>query len=325
VSYDEKTMAGARIEYRERVRRFEDRERLRTADLLARSPRLREVERDLTGLSLRLARAALSGSADEVGRIRTRAEELHAKAGEILEEMGEEKDALRPRTYCPVCEGTGETGRGPCACLLKVYQEMLLLRYARYLGEQSFENFDFELYSDIVSPYYHAEPRGIAEFVFDQCAEYARRFRPDGGGGLFLHGGFGVGKSFLAASVAREVIRNGYFAHYISAVSFFALAEKERFGRLAEEEAADWEDAFSADLLILDDLGAEPASAQSAPLLYRLLGERAALRRGTVLVSTLTKEEISSRYSPAVESRISGTLTDLLLIGEDLRKAGDNT
>ena len=324
MSYEEKTMAAARAEYRELVQRFEARERQRTAGLLERSPQLREVERELTGLSLRLARAALSGAPGEVGRIRARAEELHARAEEILGEMGEAKDALRPRYYCPVCEGSGETGRGPCTCLLKVYEQKLLKRYARYLGEQSFETFDFEVYSDIVSPYYKAEPRGIAEFVFDQCAEYARRFRPDGGGGLYLHGGCGVGKSFLAASVAREVIRSGYFAHYISAVTFFALAEKERFGRLAEEELSDWEDSFTADLLILDDLGIEPASAQNAPLLYRLLSERDALRRGTVLVSTLTKEEIASRYSPAVESRISGSLADLLLIGEDLRKAGDN-
>ncbi|MBR0144026.1 MAG: ATP-binding protein [Clostridia bacterium] len=324
MSYDEKTMAAARIEYRERVRRFEERERIRAEGLLARSPRLRETERELTGLSLKLARAALSGSPGEVGKIREKAEELHAGEEEILRGMGEERDALRPRAYCPVCEGSGETGKGPCACLLKVYEEKLLQRYARYLGDQSFENFDFEVYSDIVNPYYHAEPRGIAEFVFDQCAEYARRFRPGEGGGLYLHGGCGVGKSFLAASVAREVIRNGWFAHYLSAIGFFALAEKERFGRLSEEENADWEDAFAADLLILDDLGCEPASAQNAPLLYRLLGERAALRRGTVLVSTLTKEEIAARYSPAVESRISGSLADLLLIGEDLRKAGEN-
>ena len=324
MSYDEKTMAAARAEYRERVRRFEDGERRRTDALLSRSPRLREVEGELTRLSIRLARTALAGTPEDVRRIRESAEALHARAGEILEEAGEEKDALRPRDFCPVCSGTGETEKGPCVCLLKVYKEKLLARYARYLGASSFENFDFEAYSDIVSPYYHAEPRGIAEFVFDQCAEYARRFRPEAGGGLFLHGGCGVGKSFLAASVAREVIRNGYFAHYISAVEFFALAEKERFGRLSEEEAGDWQDAFSSDLLILDDLGAEPSSAQSAPLLYRLLGERASMRRGTVLVSTLTKEEIAARYSPAVESRISGELADLLLIGEDLRKAGDN-
>ena len=317
-------MAAARTEYRERVRRFEEKEERRVASLLARSPRLGELDRDLRTLSLALARTALGGTPDDVRRIREKAEELHAGEEEVLRSLGEESDALRPRAFCPVCGGSGETGTGPCGCLLRIYRELLLARYARFLGDQSFETFDFEAYSDIVSPYYHAEPRSIAEFVFDQCAEYARRFRPDRGGGFYLHGGCGVGKSFLAASIAREVIRNGWFAHYASAVSFFQLAEKDRFGRLGEEESDDWGNAFSADLLILDDLGMEPASAQNAPLLLRLLGERAATKKGTVLVSQLSKEEISARYSPAVESRISGELADLLLIGEDLRKTGDN-
>lgn len=325
MAYHKRLMERAKEKYIARVRAFNDREDARKERLLRSSPRLAEIDRRLSALSFRMARAALAGRKADIADIRCEAETLYETQAAILTEIGKDKNLLRPHYLCSVCEDAGIRSDGtPCKCLLSFYTREMLEKYANFLGEASFSAFSFELYPEIVNSLYETSPRISADFVYDQCLDFARGFQPGRSMGIYLHGGCGVGKTFIAASVAREVIEKGYYVHCISAIRMFAVQDRARFGHATEEEKEDLEACFDADLLVLDDLGAEYGSPQNAPFLSRLLNERMALRKSVMVVSGLRPEELTSRYSSQVESRIAGSLSDLLLVGEDLRKADNN-
>ena len=325
MAYHKKLMARAKEVHQARVHTFDEREEARKERLLAESPRLAEIDRQLSSLSFRMARAALSGKKEDILRIRESAEELYSRQEEILAELGKDRNALRPHYLCNICEDAGTHNDGsPCECLIKLYVKEMEKKYAFYLGDASFSNFSFDLYSEINNPLYHTSPRISVDFVYDQCLDFAGGFQPGRSTGIYLHGGCGVGKSFLAAAAAREVMKKGYYVHCISAIEMFSIQDRVRFGHCTEEETDDLNACFDCDFLVLDDLGAEYGSPQNTPFLARLLNERLALKKSVMIVSTLRPEELAARYSPQVESRIAGTLIDLLLVGDDLRKTEGN-
>jgi len=313
-------MARAREEYRTKILNFHQQEEKKQESLRAASPRLQELNQKIAGLSRSMIRAAMAGRVDIIEDVRKQVEEIHDRESDILKEMGENPNIFRTRYYCNRCQDEGYTGRGPCECLMKIYKRLLLEHYEVYLGKASFGKFNFDLYSEIENPYYHTAPRVNIEFNYDQCLEYAHKFKPGQGGGLFIHGACGIGKSFMAASIARELIDKGYFAHYVSAIELFALFERNRFGRIDERDEAELKALKESDLLIIDDLGDEFQSAQNTPALSHLLEERIHEKLAYIIVSSYTGDELARRYSAQVESRISGELTDIFVIGEDIRK-----
>ena len=84
-------------------------------------------------------------------------------------------------------------------------------------------------------------------------------------------GGTGLGKTHLSSAIAKEVINAGYAVIYDSAQNVFGEYEDNHFGR-AKTDVKRFE---NADLLIIDDLGAEFVSSFSVAAFYNLLNVRA--------------------------------------------------
>ena len=74
------------------------------------------------------------------------------------------------------------------------------------------------------------------------------------------------------------------------------------------------------DLLILDDLGTEMNTAFSTGVIYEVVNSRLRSRKSTVISSNYGVEELSSRYSPQIASRLSGEYTNLKFCGQDIRR-----
>ena len=73
---------------------------------------------------------------------------------------------------------------------------------------------------------------------------------------LLLQGGFGVGKSHLAYSIAEEIIKMGYFALFIDVPQLLQFFRNNIQSKELDEQAI--MNIFSkTDLMIFDDLGAE--------------------------------------------------------------------
>ena len=78
--------------------------------------------------------------------------------------------------------------------------------------------------------------------------------------------------------------------------------------------------ADPADLLILDDLGAEFSSQFTIAVLYQLLNGRLMSAKPTIINSNLTTKELYDRYSERIMSRIVGNYETLRFLGADIRQ-----
>ena len=211
-----------------------------------------------------------------------------------------------------------------CSCLraLCTQEQIQELSKLLDLGEQSFDTFSLDYYSDRPWPGESETPRERMDFIRDVCYNYATKFPKFIYRNLFLTGAPGLGKTFLSACIARTVSERGYSVVYDTAVNIFARFEEQKFAR-DQEEARDARDEtrryLQCDLLILDDLGSEMTTPFVQSALYTLINGRLTAQRRTVISSNLSMDEVRRRYSAQSASRLEGEYRVLPFYGEDIR------
>jgi DNA replication protein DnaC len=179
----------------------------------------------------------------------------------------------------------------------------------------SFEDFDLNYYpkrsENGKSPY------DTMCDVYNRCKSYASNFDNDSVS-LYFCGRTGLGKTHLSLAIANEVIKKGYNVVYGSVINFLNKLEREKFGRADSFETEDV--LINADLLILDDLGAEFSSAVAMSSLYNIINSRIARGVPTIISSNLSFDELKSRYPESIVSRIIGTFVAVIFTGDDIRQ-----
>ncbi len=125
--------------------------------------------------------------------------------------------------------------------------------------------------------------------------------------GLFLGGARGVGKTHLAAAIAREAVLAGVptrFENFPRAL----LKIKSTFGKKdGPDESELIERTASVPFLVLDDLGKETLSSWARTTAYLIINEREFEGLPFVVTSNLYVDEIAREYDEAIASRIDGT------------------
>ena len=190
------------------------------------------------------------------------------------------------------------------------------------LGEQSFDAFRLDYYSDQLWPGRASSPRTNMDLVYEVCLNYAQKFGRFHFKNLFLTGAPGLGKTFLSACIARSVSEQGFSVVYDTAGNIFAQFENRKFQRDAEgvQTARDETRRYlNCDLLILDDLGSELTTQFTQSALYELINTRLVSDRRTVISSNLTPEDVVRRYTPQISSRLLGEFYILHFFGDDIR------
>ncbi|MEI3306755.1 MAG: ATP-binding protein [Dysosmobacter sp.] len=239
MAYDGRVMRLALEQFDEdRRARSEEQERRRER-VFARQPRLREIEGELRSTMSRIIAQALRQGTDPVPaveRLRDENLRLQEEKRTLLEQMGLPADYLEEKPVCPICNDTGYHAGRVCRCLRAYYAKEQQKELSRMLdlGNQSFDTFELEWYSDQVEPGRTISYQENMKWVYDVCAEYAHRFgrKP---GNLLLLGAPGLGKTHLSAAIAREVSGRGYSVVYDTASHIFERFESQKFGR--EDEA----------------------------------------------------------------------------------------
>lgn len=317
--------ATARLEENRRV--HAEQKQLRRREAYARQPRLSQLDRAMKGTMAELIGVTLRRGEDTsatVQDIRERNLDLQRQRAALLEQMGMKPDDLDDTPVCAQCGDTGWRGATMCQCLktLCAQEQIKELSKLLDLGEQSFDSFRLDYYSQTPWPGRGASPRENMELVYEVCLNYAQKFGRFYFKNLFLSGQPGLGKTFLSACIARTVSENGFSVVYDTAGNIFAQFEARKFQRDAldaQEAKDDTRRYLSCDLLILDDLGSELTTQFVQSALYELINTRLVAGKHTVISSNLTMEEAARRYSPQIASRLAGEYHVLHFFGDDIR------
>ncbi|MBQ9986199.1 MAG: ATP-binding protein [Oscillospiraceae bacterium] len=279
-------------------------------------PRVGEIDAALRTTALDIIRASFGKGEDTASLLRKTREKnlaLQREREELLCGAGYCTAALEPEYSCDICNDEGYAGGELCVCVAKRYRRAVAkeINASLRLCGADFSRFDINVYPETGGS---LSPRAQMREIFEFCRSYADSF-DDAAEDLFMSGGSGLGKSFLASCIAQKVADSGFSVVFDTAFSVLGIYEDVKFGR----SAADTSVFETCDLLVLDDLGCEMTTPFSVAALYNLINLRRAGGRKTVVISSLSDSDIKKRYGAQLFSRLAGDFIKLEFMGNDIR------
>lgn len=277
-------------------------------------PELHEIDRKLASLGASAVTAAMSGDMSKLEEFKKSSLDLQKTKHDILSQAG-----IKEKTFaCTKCDDSGFVNGKLCDC---VKSEAKKIAYKKMSADmpldcENFDNFDLKYYSD--SPEDNGVvPKKVMSAIFSRAKEYAKDFSKNSENLLFM-GGVGLGKTHLCAAIIGEVIKKGYGVVYGSAQNLFSKVEKEHFSYDTQSHSLDA--LLNADLLVIDDLGAEFSTSFTQSLLYNIVNTRMNNGMPTVINTNLTLSELEQRYTSRVSSRLIGNYELFKFVGSDIRQ-----
>ena len=276
------------------------------------NPRLREIDREHAEVGARLVNAALSGG-KALDCLKKHSSALTLEKKLILEKA----DIKEPTPDCPICGDTGYIGGKICGCVKRKAAEIMLSELSEEmpLENSRFDNFNLNYYKDEDGK--SGNPRRRMTAILKVCTEYVIGFDPKKSKNLLFMGSAGLGKTHLTLAIVSGLIEKDFVPVYGSAENLFAKIEKEKF---SGENRGAYESMTACDLLVIDDLGAEMATAFTKSALYNLVNTRLLSGRPTIINTNLTMKEIETRYTARISSRLIGSFDAYKFIGNDIRQ-----
>ena len=290
----------------------------RRLEVYAKLPEYGKLDESVGELSVAQARLLLNGDEEALTRLRSSLKDISRRKKELLQSAGYPADYLEPIYDCPDCKDTGyldsEDGlRRKCHCFRR--QELNILYEQSHIRDMiASENF-----STLSYEYYQGEDLLRFENCVKLCHNFVQNFKQDYHN-LFFYGTVGTGKSFLSGCIAKELLQNGYSVIYFSSSGLFDSLARYSFDAKAKEALSGfYDDLFSCDLLIIDDLGTEMTNTFVSSQLFSVLNERHLRKKSTIISTNLSLEELRDRYSDRVFSRITSHFDLCKLTGPDIR------
>ena len=228
---------------------------------------------------------------------------------------------------CPYCEGLGyvvpavgpdDPGFGravTCVCRAADQQAARLDSLMKLSQIGALAHCTFDTFIPDGHGLTQARQRNL-RMAYDRSAEYANR--PEGW--LILKGGYGCGKTHLAAAIANRRLAAGHPVLFINTPD---LLDHLR-ATFNPESTVSYDERFdqvrTSPLLILDDLGTQSNSEWAQEKLYQILNFRYNAKLPTVITTNLDLESIEIRMrSRMVDPGLSQIIH---IAAPDFRRAG---
>ena len=159
--------------------------------------------------------------------------------------------------------------------------------------------------------------------AYESVREYAAAWPQNKGQGLIITGPTGTGKTHLAASLATYLMAEKSSVVIFQAVTDLFMALRATY-RKDREDGPDESQIFrtiqDADLLILDDLGAEKWSQWAEERLYMAIDYRYRHIKPTVITTNLTMKELEEAIGTRAMDRLAESCKVVRLTGTSVRR-----
>ncbi|MBQ7581044.1 MAG: ATP-binding protein [Clostridia bacterium] len=295
---------------------------IRRNDCVLRFPEIAELEKDMASSALAVTKALdmADGAKEYVESLKNKNLSSQRKIAEILESNGYGADYLKPRFFCKKCEDKGVVDGVICDCLKDCMRAVALNEISDKIPvkEYTFDNFSLSYYPGEKDAAMSFAPRDKMQGVLNYCKNYAADFGKHSES-LIFSGETGLGKTHLSLAIAGEVTKKGFNVIYGSAQNLLNMLEDEKFGRSRLDYSVE-ESLLGCDLLIIDDLGSEFSTQFTLSAVYNVINSRLLERKPVIISTNYSIDEMESKYSPRITSRIFGNYRHLLFFGKDIRQ-----
>ena len=155
------------------------------------------------------------------------------------------------------------------------------------------------------------------EMAFNQANHYARNLN----GWLLLQGGYGCGKTHLAASIANFAVDIGVPTLFLTVPD---LLDMLRFSYDSDDTTFEnrFNEIRNASLLILDDFGTQNATGWAQEKLFQIVNYRYINKLPLVITTNLSLDNIEPRFRSRLADR--GLVTEVRINAPDYRRPLDD-
>ena len=188
------------------------------------------------------------------------------------------------------------------------------------ISNENFDTFSFDWYdSTNIDASLKISSLDNMKRVVSHCHNFVDNFDNEFNNILFF-GNTGVGKTFLANCIAKELLDSSHSVIYLTAIELFKIFEKQDFNKSDDGNGLiDSNYILDCDLLIIDDLGTEFGNSYTNSKLFYCISERILRQKSVVISTNLSLNDIRDIYSERIFSRITNSYMLLKLFGADIR------
>lgn len=323
-------MALKNFQYNKILREYDSRQlqnryllEKRTKEIYENIPEFKEIDQRIVSGSIADTKKLLMGDSSALNKLKEDNLDLSMRKIELLCEYGYSSDYLLPIYTCSECNDTGYIGNDKCHCFK---QAIVNLVYSQSniqiaIAKENFNTFSFQYYpNDYVEESTKLTPLDNAKKVVQSCKDFIKNF-DNTYENILLYGNTGVGKTFLANCIAKELLDKSYTVIYLTAFQLFDILEKNKFGKNNENYEAEnqFDYILDCDLLIIDDLGTELNNTFVTSQLYLCINERHLRQKSTIISTNLSWNDLNRNYSERIFSRITSNYLLLKIVGDDIR------
>lgn len=292
----------------------------RQSEIYSKIPKIKKVDEQISSIGFEIASAIFKGIDAEsyLSEQKRRLTDLKIQKAELLTESGYPMDYLEIKYKCSRCKDTGYIGAEKCHC----FKQRIIDKYYRQsnlkdiLSKENFDSFNINLYSTEKYAGEALSPRKNMEEILTYCIGYANSFKTSAEN-LFFYGNSGLGKTFLSNCIAKELLDKEYVVIYQTSSALIELLRNSRFDENSQKDII--KDIMDCDLLIIDDLGTEPATPYSQSELFNIINGRILSGRKMLISTNFLLEDITKTYPERITSRIFGNFTMFKFYGDDIR------
>lgn len=215
-----------------------------------------------------------------------------------------------PKDVCPYCGGLGfitkdvpvghpEFGRAfVCVCRQEAVTERKASHLRNISNLANYQHLSFDTFATTGESL-----NALQGTILRNSIDSAYRYANDPVGWLLLSGGYGCGKTHLAAAIGNHRLLHNQPVIFLTAPDLLDYL-RTSFGPNSEiGYDAMFEQLRDAPLLILDDLGSESQTAWANEKLYQLFNHRYARRLPTVITTNSDIDQLDPRIASRLVDR----------------------